>query len=378
MMKTIAHVIFDEKFFDDVIEVNEYITNNKCQNEYLIVTWLGMKKKFKYIKRAKNVKFVSAFTFLFKAFQGDYDAVFLYSIKECPSTVISLIPKRIKVFWFAMGYDLYSYPMRNPFIDVPNLIGPLTSKIKEPFAVRFKHIIKTILSLPLESLAYKAMHRTDYFSGILEYEYDLLKAENGYKGGKVNFQYQSLESFKTCGVKEDYIGDNILIGNSAAETNNHLEVLQCFKKVNVGDRKIIVPLSYGGWKVQKQIIMESYEKEFHNQFVPILNFMPFADYKHIIGSCSIAIFGHERQQAMGNIYTALNMGCKVFLSNTSPVFTFLKKLGVYVYSIQNDLSTSEINTPLTEEEKSHNRNIIYSMYNEKQFRSNFNYILSLF
>ena len=87
---------------------------------------------------------------------------------------------------------------------------------------------------------------------------------------------------------------------------------------------------------------------------------------------------HERQQAMGNIYTALNMGCKVFLSNTSPVFTFLKKLGVYVYSIQNDLSTSEINTPLTEEEKSHNRNIIYSMYNEKQFRSNFNYILSLF
>lgn len=378
MMKTIAHVIFDEKFFDDVIEVNEYITKNKCQNEYLIVTWLGIKKHFKYIKRAKNVNFISAFTFLFKAFKGDYDAVFLYSIKECPSTVISLIPKRIKVFWFAMGYDLYSYPMRNPFIDVPNLVGPLTSKIKEPFIVRFKNIIKTILSLPLESLAYKAMHRTDYFSGILEYEYDLLKAENGYKGGKVNFQYQSLESFKICGVKEDYIGDNILIGNSAAETNNHLEVFQYLKNVNVGDRKIIVPLSYGGWKVQKQIIMESYEKEFHNQFVPILNFMPFADYKRIISSCSIAIFGHERQQAMGNITTALNMGCKVFLSNTSPVFTFLKKLGLYVYTIQNDLSTCEINTPLTEEEKSHNRNILYSMYNEEQFRSNFSFILNLF
>lgn len=335
-------------------------------------------KKIKYIKRTKNANFVSAFTFLFKAFQGDYDAVFLYSIKECPSTVISLIPKRIKVFWFAMGYDLYSYPMRNPFIDVPNLVGPLTSKIKEPFTVRFKHIIKTILSLPLESLAYKAMHRTDYFSGILDYEYDLLKEKNDYKGGKVKFQYSSLDFFETREKKEDYIGDNILIGNSAAETNNHLEILQYLKKLNIGDRKFIVPLSYGGWKVQKQIIMESYEKEFHNQFVPILNFMPFADYKHIIGSCSIAIFGHERQQAMGNIYTALNMGCKVFLSNTSPVFTFLKKLGVYVYSIQNDLSTSEINTPLTEEEKSHNRNIIYSMYNEKQFRSNFNYILSLF
>ena len=47
-MKTIAHVIFDEKFFDDVIEVNEYITKNKCKNEYLIVTWLGIKKHFKY------------------------------------------------------------------------------------------------------------------------------------------------------------------------------------------------------------------------------------------------------------------------------------------------------------------------------------------
>lgn len=377
-MKTIAHVIFDEKFFDDVIEVNEYITKNKCKNEYLIVTWLGIKKHFKYIKKAENVNFISALTFLFKAFQGDYDAVFLYSIKECPSTVISLIPKRIKVFWFAMGYDLYTYPMRNPFIEVPNLIGPLTSMIKEPFTVRIKHVLKTILSLPLESLAYKAMYRTDYFSGILDYEYDLLKEKNDYKGGKVKFQYSSLDSFETRGKKEDYIGDNILIGNSAAETNNHLEILQYLKKLNIGDRKIIVPLSYGGWKVQKQIIMESYEKEFHNQFVPILNFMPFADYKRIIGSCSIAILGHERQQAMGNINTALNMGCKVFLSDTSPVFTFLKKLGVYVYSIQNDLSTSEINTPLTEEEKSHNRNILYSMYNEKQFRSNFNYILSLF
>ena len=377
-MKTIAHVIFDEKFFDDVIEVNEYITKNKCKNEYLIVTWLGIKKHFKYIKKAENVNFISALTFLFKAFQGDYDAVFLYSIKECPSTVISLIPKRIKVFWFAMGYDLYTYPMRNPFIEVPNLIGPLTSMIKEPFTVRIKHVLKTILSLPLESLAYKAMYRTDYFSGVLDYEYDLLKEKNDYKGGKVKFQYSSLDSFETRGKKEDYIGDNILIGNSAAETNNHLEILQYLKKLNIGDRKIIVPLSYGGWKVQKQIIMESYENDFHNQFVPILNFMPFADYKRIIGSCSIAVFGYERQQAMGNINTALNMGCKVFLSNTSPVFTFLKKQGLYVYSIQNDLSTCEINTPLTEEEKSHNRNILYSMYNEEQFRLNFNYILSLF
>lgn len=75
-MKTIAHVIFDEKFFDDVIEVNEYITKNKCKNEYLIVTWLGIKKHFKYIKKAENVNFISALTFLFKAFQGDYDAVF--------------------------------------------------------------------------------------------------------------------------------------------------------------------------------------------------------------------------------------------------------------------------------------------------------------
>ena len=131
--------------------------------------------------------------------------------------------------------------------------------------------------------------------GGAEQLHDLLKEKNDYKGGKVKFQYSSLNFFETREKKEDYIGDNILIGNSAAETNNHLEILQYLKKLNIGDRKIIVPLSYGGWKVQKQIIMESYEKEFHNQFVPILNFMPFADYKHIIGSCSIAIFGHERE-----------------------------------------------------------------------------------
>ena len=38
---------------------------------------------------------------------------------------------------------------------------------------------------------------------------------------------------------------NILIGNSATETNNHIEVLDLLSKFKNEDIKIYVPLSYG-------------------------------------------------------------------------------------------------------------------------------------
>ena len=46
---------------------------------------------------------------------------------------------------------------------------------------------------------------------------------------------------------------------------------------------------------------------------------------------------HYRQQACGNIIAALNMGCKVFLSNKSPLLEHFRDIGVTVYCIETDL-----------------------------------------
>lgn len=376
-MKKIAHVIFDEKFFDGVIEVNDHFISN-CANTYFIVNWLGKRKKSKYIKNTKRLVYITGFQFLKLLKEQSYNAVFLYSIKECPSTIILSIPKQIKVFWFAMGYDLYSYPYPRPFIKVDYLLGPITKKIRQPLGMKVKNVAKYLLSPVTVPLAYKAMKRVDFFSGVLEFEYRLLQENTKFSGESVIYQYTSMNILKTRGKIEHFQGSNILIGNSAAETNNHLDILQYLKNVDVKKRKIVVPLSYGGWKTERDQICKSYENAFKDQFCPIIDFMPYDEYKEIVHSCSIAIFGHERQQAMGNINMALNLGCKVFLSETNPVYSFYKSLGFVVFSIQENLTTNEIDEELSESERAQNRRLLYERYHEQQFAMNMNKILNLF
>ena len=87
------------------------------------------------------------------------------------------------------------------------------------------------------------------------------------------------------------------------------------------------------------------------------------------------IFAHERQQAMGNIYTALKMGCKVYLSETNKVFSYYKNLGVAVFSIQKDLNQENINKPLTDEQIMNNKKILSQIVSRETYFKQINHII---
>ena len=162
---------------------------------------------------------------------------------------------------------------------------------------------------------------------------------------------------------ETHNGDNILVGNSAAATNNHLDLLEYLKTLDLNGRKLILPLSYAGGQDYVIKVVTRYRNFFGDSVVALTDFMPYDEYKKSILSCGTAFFFMERQQAMGNISAALKYGCKVFLSERNPVFAYYKKLGIKVFSVEN----GDLSSDLTTHDVETNRKILTSLHNREAF-----------
>ena len=151
---------------------------------------------------------------------------------------------------------------------------------------------------------------------------------------------------------------DILLGNSASATNNHLEAFDILKSLDLGNRKVVTPLSYGKPKYARMI--ERYgHKLLPRHFEALRDFIPLADYNKLLSSCGFVVMNHYRSQAMGNLITSLYIGAKVFLNDTE-AYQYFKKLGCNIYLIDKDLvgEGKAGLTPLTQEQVDHNRQIL--------------------
>jgi len=138
-------------------------------------------------------------------------------------------------------------------------------------------------------------------------------------------------------------GINILLGNSADPSNNHIDALEKLRPYATEDIQIFCPLSYGDAENAKKVV--DYGKSiFGDRFIPLLEFMRFDEYKTLLAQIDIAIFNHKRQQGMGNITTLLGMGKKVFIRSNVTSYHAIRSLGALVYDVEHiDLSPIDIN-----------------------------------
>ena len=146
------------------------------------------------------------------------------------------------------------------------------------------------------------------------------------------------------------------IGNSATITNNHLEILKILSKFKRENIKIFAPLSYGDMEYANQVI--SYGKEiFGDKFIPIQKFMPLEEYYRFLYTMDVAIFGMKRQQALGNIFMQIQMGCKIYFDRESLLWSyFTQDLGC-VISDMSEIFEMDIKkfTEFSEGDRLHNR-----------------------
>ena len=92
------------------------------------------------------------------------------------------------------------------------------------------------------------------------------------------------------------------------------------------------------------------------------DFVAKKQYDAIIQSIRVGVFGHMRQQALGNITAMLLQGCKVFLYKDSIAYQHFKQVGAYIFTIENDLYQENIDTPLTDEQILYNRGLFENEY----------------
>jgi hypothetical protein len=276
-------------------------------------------------------------------------------------------PPNLPVVWSGWGADYFDLLPQGG----TNLLGPETRRLvaalhggwaprrlKPRVRKLFRKLRYELLYLPWIK---KAMRRTDFFSSPFPEDFDLLRSyfKDDFDPVYTRVFYGSVERTYLPGAERVY-GRNILVGNSATVTNNHLELFRTLAGMDLEDRKIIVPLSYGDNAYRDAILVRG-RTMFGERFEPITEFMPLREYNDLIARCSVVVMGHRRQQAGGNTATMLYKGAKVFLEEVNTVYQYLRKRGGYVYTLD-DLRKGgvEVLSPLTEEQKRRNREVVES------------------
>ncbi|WP_236550774.1 TDP-N-acetylfucosamine:lipid II N-acetylfucosaminyltransferase [Limnobacter sp. 130] len=221
-----------------------------------------------------------------------------------------------RVYWTIWGGDLYSHTRKKTNVK--------------------SRIIELARLFVIKRLGHLVTH--------IRGDYELAQEWYGAKGvWHECFMYPSNLHQESPIQDTPHDGRNILLGNSADPSNNHIDALEKLRPYATENIQIFCPLSYGDAEHAKKVA--DYGKNiFGDKFIPLLEFIRFDEYKQLLAKIDIAIFNHKRQQGMGNITTLLGMGKKVFMRSDVTSYNAIRSLGALVYDIERlDLLPLEVN-----------------------------------
>jgi len=278
--------------------------------------------------------------------------------------IINKTSVNTKIIWLSWGSDIYMLPkFRNKLYKkkTQRLLNRINSKI---FNVDIDYIFRIVLGKYKKQI--KAYNRIDYCAPVIKQDLELLNREYNLKIKSANFSYGDLNYYLGEDTNRLINGNNILIGNSADFSNNHVEAFELIKDVELNNSKIIVPLSYGGNKKYSEEIQKIGRKLLSNNLSPLTNLIPLDDYRELLFSCSVAIMNHTRQQALGNIIMLLWMGVKIFFDESNPVYLHFLNNNILVYKTTEIIvERDSFLKPMNKEDVINNRKGLLMLYSKE-------------
>lgn len=369
----ILHLITDEKFLDFIFRMFQEVES--VENRYVALVGKHT-QHFNHIGRIPLWRVAGAEYANSPQATEDLewcDVLIVHWWHTAAASVVAKAPDSVIVVWSGWGgdyYDLLPGGVGGLYGDkTKELIQQMNGTRKERIRSilrRMKKVLKNALGVSKSRAAADKnllIKRIDYFSAPIPEDYELLRLALGqqFRAEYVQLNYGSVEE-TFMRSERGVSGNNILLGNSATETNNHLEIFNMLSSIDIGDRKVVVPLSYGSQRYGDEI-EKCGRRLLGNHFVPIRNFMPLDEYNLLISSCSIAIMNHRRQQALGNIGTILCNGAKLFLDENNVVYKFFKRKGAYVFSVREIAERGAAAfVPLSKSEKERNIEVINQIW----------------
>lgn len=290
---------------------------------------------------------------------------------------ISFAPSKIHVSWTIFGADLYnqflkSLGYRLQYSD-SSKYASLATKILEFIGFRklFLFFYLGIVSqFDFVNKRYfnKISKRLDSLQISCDCDADLFELYSGRKIMRYKVFAYSLKEVLGDLYNTPFNGDakDIMIGNSASLTNNHLYVLGFVKGIELENSKIIIPFSYGGVPRYKKDVIEKYEKAFNDNVTFLMDYMPLHEYNKLFTTIKTVVMASWRQESFGTIIMCLYLGIKIYMSEKSPLFSCLKKEGFIIYSIE-ETNNKRFICPLSNNDKKYNRELLLNKYNDDFF-----------
>lgn len=296
------------------------------------------------------------------------DNITIHSLQQWKIDFIkSLTIKPAKVWWCIWGADMYnsilvhlgyrmyyepqfvSGSLKSNLLSVFSKIGIYPPSIKK----QLDFIRNNVTNLKTSKEEYEI--QKNFLGSYLRANY----CEN-----PTNLYYSIDDILSKTLINASVNGNKILVGNSASFSNNHLYVFKKLKNLNIRNKQIVSPLSYGGNEEYRSHVIRCANLYFNTKFVPLIDFMPLDEYNKILIQSEICIYGNWRQEAMGNILISLYLGAKVFLSKKSPLIERFRRMGLSVFCLE-EMTQMELDTPLSTIEKEKNRDILFNLLNRK-------------
>ncbi|TKS56988.1 TDP-N-acetylfucosamine:lipid II N-acetylfucosaminyltransferase [Mesohalobacter halotolerans] len=360
----LIHIATDEKFINNAYWQFEQALPS--QNLFYILVNTTNSEQLKYLKLEEHMVLIknnlnNVRIFLKKI--EKYEHFIFHGLGYTQSVIFNRLPRGSFRCWILFGAEFY----QNSYLfNSRKLLGHRTNLLfrKETSRISvFKNLfrnsyykIKNKTKNP--GLEIKdAIESADFLGLLYKDEFNFIKSKVNNKTLQYfKFSYYPIE--KMLNDTEKFVsGDNILLGNSASYTNNHLDVIDLLSKLNITNKKIICPLSYGNELYAEKIRLEG-QLKLKDSFKALVDFMPLQEYNLYLEKCGFVIMNHYRQQAVGNVMVMLWMGAKVFLDERNTLYHYLKRLNIYVFSVKLDLNENELSSILTRDQQLHNRKIL--------------------
>ena len=120
----------------------------------------------------------------------------------------------------------------------------------------------------------------------------------------------------------------ILLGSSAAPSNEHEFALDKLKHLAKDNIEIHAPLNYAGTDAYIDEVISFGNKIFGEKFIPITDMMEKSVYDNLLNEMDVCVMAHNRQQGLYAIYAMLMMGKSVFLRSGTSSFKNFESLGI--------------------------------------------------
>jgi dTDP-N-acetylfucosamine:lipid II N-acetylfucosaminyltransferase len=299
--------------------------------------------------------------------QGKYRQVIINYFDIHAAELVNRIKRKdVAIIWVLWGADLYTLPF-------------FWNKLYDAFAAnvlqvsRWNHMRKMYRlwkrrvrwGTKDHRYFYAAMRKTTHCATLVDHDVELVRKHLNPHVVQIPLSFSGLEDFASA--KDLPKNSTIQIGNSGDPANNHIEMLQLLKSLNVSNQ-LFMPVPYGS-RTYRDVLPSAVEALFSHEQLELQTTMISKEaYFERLASTGFAVMGHRRQQAFANIAALFYFGTKVFMREKNPLLKTFREWGLCVYSIEHDLNGKALELPLSEMDRTRNREIIIQRLNESAMK----------